>query len=95
VVLYLALGKLKFPDLFADVADLRKQSAGRGGCARSMARIACHSTSGNRPGPRHRHSPVGELRAAVDRWATRQDKPARSEAIRRLVELGLKVKQQK
>jgi hypothetical protein len=32
-----------------------------------------------------------EFRAAVDKWATQQDdKPPRSEAIRRLVELGLK-----
>jgi hypothetical protein len=30
-----------------------------------------------------------EFRAAVDKWATKQDdKPPRSEAIRRLVELG-------
>jgi hypothetical protein len=37
-----------------------------------------------------------ELRATVDKWAAGQkDKPARSEAIRRLVELGLKVKQRK
>ena len=35
-----------------------------------------------------------ELRAAIDQWAARQpDKPSRSEAIRRLVELGLTVKQ--
>lgn len=34
-----------------------------------------------------------ELRAAVDMWAAKQDDaPSRSEAIRRLVELGLKVK---
>jgi hypothetical protein len=34
-----------------------------------------------------------ELRKTVDKWATAQaDKPNRSEAIRRLVELGLKVK---
>ncbi len=34
-----------------------------------------------------------ELRTALDQWAARQpDKPSRSEAIRRLVELGLKVK---
>ena len=34
-----------------------------------------------------------EFRAAVDKWAARQDdKPPRSEAIRRLVELGLTVK---
>jgi hypothetical protein len=34
-----------------------------------------------------------EMRAAVDAWATKQDDaPGRSEAIRRLVELGLKVK---
>jgi metal-responsive CopG/Arc/MetJ family transcriptional regulator len=34
-----------------------------------------------------------ELRHTVDRWAEKQDdKPGRSEAIRRLVELGLKVK---
>jgi hypothetical protein len=34
-----------------------------------------------------------ELSAAVDEWASRQsDSPGRSEAIRRLVELGLKVK---
>jgi len=34
-----------------------------------------------------------EFRAAVDNWAAKQDdKPPRSEAIRRLVELGLKVK---
>jgi hypothetical protein len=36
-----------------------------------------------------------ELRNTVDAWAARQtDKPSRSEAIRRLVELGLKAKQQ-
>jgi hypothetical protein len=34
-----------------------------------------------------------DLRATVDAWADRQDdKPGRSEAIRRLVELGLTVK---
>ena len=34
-----------------------------------------------------------EFRAAVDMWAAKQDdKPPRSEAIRRLVELGLTVK---
>lgn len=34
-----------------------------------------------------------EIRGAVDRWASRQkDVPSRSEAIRRLVELGLKGK---
>jgi len=34
-----------------------------------------------------------EFIAKVDRWASRQDgQPGRSEAIRRLVELGLKVK---
>jgi hypothetical protein len=34
-----------------------------------------------------------ELRATVDKWAGKQaDMPGRSEAIRRLVELGLKVK---
>jgi hypothetical protein len=34
-----------------------------------------------------------EFIAKVDRWATKQeDAPGRSEAIRRLVELGLKVK---
>jgi hypothetical protein len=34
-----------------------------------------------------------ELRNNVDAWAAKQtDKPSRSEAIRRLVELGLKVK---
>jgi hypothetical protein len=34
-----------------------------------------------------------ELSAAVDEWASRQsDSPGRSEAIRRLVELGLKAK---
>jgi hypothetical protein len=34
-----------------------------------------------------------EFRAAVDKWAAKQDdKPPRSEAIRRLVELGLEVK---
>jgi hypothetical protein len=34
-----------------------------------------------------------ELRATVDKWASRQDDaPGRSEAIRRLVELGLKAK---
>jgi len=33
------------------------------------------------------------MRAAVDAWAAaRDDEPGRSEAIRRLVELGLKVK---
>jgi hypothetical protein len=34
-----------------------------------------------------------EFRAAVDNWAAKQDdKPPRSEAIRRLVEIGLKAK---
>jgi hypothetical protein len=34
-----------------------------------------------------------EISAAVDAWAARQnDEPGRSEAIRRLVELGLKAK---
>jgi hypothetical protein len=34
-----------------------------------------------------------ELRATVDKWAAKQDDtPGRSEAIRRLVELGLKAK---
>ena len=34
-----------------------------------------------------------EFIAKVDRWAAKQDgEPGRSEAIRRLVELGLKVK---
>lgn len=34
-----------------------------------------------------------ELRASVDAWAARQDdKPGRSEAIRRLVEIGIRVK---
>jgi hypothetical protein len=34
-----------------------------------------------------------EMRAAVDTWAAKQaDEPGRSEAIRRLVELGLKTK---
>ena len=34
-----------------------------------------------------------EFIAKVDRWASKQDgRPGRSEAIRRLVELGLKVK---
>ena len=34
-----------------------------------------------------------EFRAAVDKWAAKQDdKPGRSEAIRRLVEIALKVK---
>ena len=34
-----------------------------------------------------------EMRAAVDAWAAAQDdEPGRSEAIRRLVELGLKAK---
>jgi hypothetical protein len=34
-----------------------------------------------------------EISAAVDAWAAKQDdEPGRSEAIRRLVEIGLKVK---
>ena len=34
-----------------------------------------------------------EMRDAVDKWAEKQaDKPRRSEAIRRLVEIGLKAK---
>jgi hypothetical protein len=34
-----------------------------------------------------------EMRDTVDQWAARQpDKPTRSEAIRRLVELGVKIK---
>jgi hypothetical protein len=37
-----------------------------------------------------------EFRAAVDKWAAKQDdKPPRSEAIRRLVELGLRAKSAK
>jgi hypothetical protein len=36
--------------------------------------------------------PQGKI-AAVDTWAlTQEDQPSRSEAIRRLVEIGLKVK---
>jgi len=36
------------------------------------------------------------FRAAIIRWAEKQsDKPTLSEAIRRLVELGLKVKREK
>jgi metal-responsive CopG/Arc/MetJ family transcriptional regulator len=31
-------------------------------------------------------------RETVDKWAGKHDQPGRSEAIRRLVELGLKVK---
>ena len=35
----------------------------------------------------------GDIKKRVDSWAAKQeDKPGRSEAIRRLVELGLKVK---
>jgi hypothetical protein len=35
-----------------------------------------------------------DFRAAIDAWARKQDdKPSRSEAIRRLIELGLKAKQ--
>jgi metal-responsive CopG/Arc/MetJ family transcriptional regulator len=35
----------------------------------------------------------GELRAAIDNWRRKQaDIPARSEAIRRLVQIGLKSK---
>jgi hypothetical protein len=34
-----------------------------------------------------------DMRATVDRWAAiQEDKPSRSEAIRRLVELGLRAK---
>jgi len=34
-----------------------------------------------------------EFMACLDRWASRQpDKPSRSEAIRRLVEIGVKAK---
>jgi len=34
-----------------------------------------------------------DMRAAVDTWAAKQDdEPTRSEAIRRLVEIGLKAK---
>jgi len=34
-----------------------------------------------------------EIRSAVDAWAAKQaDQPGRSEAIRRLVEIGLKAK---
>jgi Arc/MetJ-type ribon-helix-helix transcriptional regulator len=33
-----------------------------------------------------------ELTEEIDRWATKNDAKSRSEAIRRLVELGLKVK---
>jgi hypothetical protein len=33
-----------------------------------------------------------EIVTAVDKWAEKNDVPTRAEAIRRLVELGLKVK---
>jgi len=33
-----------------------------------------------------------EIVAAVDKWAAKNDAPTRAEAIRRLVELGLKAK---
>ena len=39
------------------------------------------------------HAPVRRIHRQVDGWAAQQaDKPGRSEAIRRLVELGLKAK---
>jgi len=47
--------------------------------------------TGKDPGTTIRLPP--DLRTAIDAWARKQDdKPSRSEAIRRLIELGLKAK---
>jgi hypothetical protein len=61
--------------------------------------ISVNKKSRGRPKKKGGVHPVTAVRlspdagAAVDQWATRQDdKPSRSEAIRRLVELGLKAK---
>jgi metal-responsive CopG/Arc/MetJ family transcriptional regulator len=54
---------------------------------------------GRRTGGRYAPTSISlssELRKRVDAWAAKQsDKPARSEAILRLVELGLEATQQK
>ena len=61
--------------------------------------ISVNKKSRGRPKKKGGVHPVTAVRlspeagVAVDQWATRQDdKPSRSEAIRRLVELGLTVK---
>jgi Arc/MetJ-type ribon-helix-helix transcriptional regulator len=61
--------------------------------------ISVNKKSRGRPKKKGGVHPVTAVRlspeagVAVDQWATRQDdKPSRSEAIRRLVELGLSVK---
>ena len=59
--------------------------------------ISVNKKSRGRPKKKGGVHPVTAVRlspeAGVDQWATRQDdKPSRSEAIRRLVELGLTVK---
>ena len=61
--------------------------------------ISVNTKSRGRPKKKGGVHPVTAVRlspeagVAVDQWATRQDdKPSRSEAIRRLVELGLTVK---
>jgi hypothetical protein len=67
-----------------------------------MKKAIPKAVGGKRPGagrPATGRDPVTairlseEFRAAVDKWAAKQDDtPGRSEAIRRLVELGLKAK---
>jgi hypothetical protein len=67
-----------------------------------MKKAIPKTVGGKRPGagrPATGKDPARTIRlsdefiAAVDRWAERQDdSPSRSEAIRRLVELGLKAK---
>ena len=67
-----------------------------------MKKATSKKVGGRRPGagrPSTGADPVtairlsADLRANVDAWAAGQeDQPGRSEAIRRLVELGLKVK---
>ena len=64
-----------------------------------MKSISVNKKSRGRPKKKGGVHPVTAVRlspevgTAVDQWATKQDdKPSRSEAIRRLVELGLTVK---
>jgi hypothetical protein len=67
-----------------------------------MKKAIPKAVGGKRPGagrPATGRDPVTairlseEFRATVDKWAAKQDDaPGRSEAIRRLVELGLKAK---
>jgi hypothetical protein len=55
-----------------------------------MSPSASHAAANSATGP----TPANEFLECVDTWAAKQDDvPGRSEAIRRLVEIGLKAKQ--